>query len=177
MDIGTPMGLAFSSGINAYLPLLSFAIAARWLHLILLVVLTLADLVADKIPALDHAWDAIHTVIRPLAGAIVAAASSGQVTGAGLTVPLVAGAALAGMTHTTKAVTRVASTATTAGLGNTILSTLEDVFMAISVLLSLFVPILMVVLVGVFVLLFLVFAPRILRLFKRQGKPRRGYAP
>ena len=33
MNIGTPYGLAFSSGINAYLPLLSFSIAARWFHL------------------------------------------------------------------------------------------------------------------------------------------------
>jgi len=94
MDLGTPLGLAFASGINAYLPLLSFAISARFFHLykvnpnfafitsnwfmLALVVLTLLDFVADKIPLIDHTWDAIHTVIRPIAGALVAAASSGQ---------------------------------------------------------------------------------------------------
>jgi len=94
MEIGTPLGLAFASGINAYLPLLSFAISARFFHLhkvnpnfafitsnwfmLALVLLTILDFVADKIPLIDHTWDAIHTVIRPIAGALVAAASSGQ---------------------------------------------------------------------------------------------------
>src|SRR5579859_5341338 len=96
MDIGTPLGLGFASGYNAYFPLLSFAISVRWLHLykvnptfafitsdwflIALTLLTLLDFVADKIPLLDHVWDGIHTVIRPLAGALVAAASSQQLT-------------------------------------------------------------------------------------------------
>src|SRR6266705_3223384 len=94
MDIGTPLGLAFGSGINAYLPLLSFAIAARFLHLykvnpnfafvtsnwfmIALAVLAIADFVVDKFPVIDHTWDAVHTVIRPIMGALVAAASYGQ---------------------------------------------------------------------------------------------------
>src|SRR5207248_8371227 len=94
MELGTPLGLAFASGINAYLPLLSFAISARVFHLfivnpyvafitqdwfvIALVLLTLADFVADKFPIIDHSWDAVHTVIRPLMGALVATASSGQ---------------------------------------------------------------------------------------------------
>jgi Domain of unknown function (DUF4126) len=96
MEIGTPLGLGFASGINAYLPLLSFAVSARWLHLykvnptfafitsnwciIALVILTIADFVADKIPIVDHTWDATHTFIRPLTGALVAAASSNLVT-------------------------------------------------------------------------------------------------
>jgi hypothetical protein len=76
VNFGTPYGLAFSSGINAYLPLLSFSIAVRWFHLYHvnpqyafitqdwfiagLVLLTIADLVADKIPYVDHVWDLIH---------------------------------------------------------------------------------------------------------------------
>src|SRR5207302_154049 len=94
MDLGTPLGLAFASGINAYLPLLSLAISARFFHLykvnpnfafitsnwfmLALIVLTILDFVADKIPMIDHTWDAIHTAVRPIAGALVAAASSGQ---------------------------------------------------------------------------------------------------
>lgn len=95
MDIvsfGTPFGLAFASGLNAYLPLLAYSISVRWLHLYkvnsnlafltqnwciaALVILTILDFVADKVPLIDHAWDAIHTVIRPIAGALVAAAAS-----------------------------------------------------------------------------------------------------
>src|SRR5437588_554466 len=94
MDIGTPLGLAFASGINAYLPLLSFAISVRFLHLyklnpnfafitsdwfmLALLLLTIVDFVLDKFPVIDHTWDAVHTVIRPIAGALVAAASYGQ---------------------------------------------------------------------------------------------------
>ena len=105
MDIGTSYGLALSSGVNAYLPLLSFAIAARWFHLykvnpsfsfitqdwfmIILAVLTLADLFADKIPVVDHIWDAIHTVIRPVAGAVAATASAGQISGAAIPTTLI----------------------------------------------------------------------------------------
>ncbi|HLZ63356.1 MAG TPA: DUF4126 domain-containing protein [Ktedonosporobacter sp.] len=219
MDVGTPMGLAFSSGINAYLPLLSFAIAARWFHLykvnpnfgfitqdwflIALVILALADLLVDKIPIADHIWDAVHTVIRPIAGALVAAASTSQVpgvglalpsvvggvqlssvgllvplaagaglAGAGLLVPLIVGAALAGMTHATKVVIRLASTATTAGCANTILSVVEDVVMAISVLISLLLPIVMVVVVLLFVVAFLLSAPSIARLFRWRRRVR-----
>src|SRR5258707_4170124 len=96
MNLGTPLGLAFASGINAYFPMLSFAIATRFFHLYkvnpnfafitsnwciaALVLLTLLDFVADKIPVIDHAWDVIHTAIRPIAGALIAAASYGQVT-------------------------------------------------------------------------------------------------
>src|SRR5438094_8803647 len=96
MEIGTPLVLGFASGINAYFPLLSFAISARWLHLykvnptfafitsnwciVALVILTIVDFIADKIPVVDHIWDATHTFVRPLAGALVAAASTNRVT-------------------------------------------------------------------------------------------------
>src|SRR5437763_10639554 len=158
MNIGTPFGLAFASGINAYLPLLSFAIAARWLHLyqvhpnfafitsdwflVVLVILTIMDFVADKIPVFDHIWDATQTVVRPIMGALVAVvgipnlaetphlSASGyqplEITiatistvpaeGVGLLIVLVIGGLLALMSHTTKATTRLVSTLTTAGL-------------------------------------------------------------
>jgi hypothetical protein len=187
VNFGTSYGLAFSSGINAYLPLLSFSIAVRWFHLYHvnpqyafitqdwfiagLVLLTIADLVADKIPYFDHIWDIIHTVLRPIAGALVAAASESQVTGAGQVVPLVVGAGLAAMTHTTKAATRVASTASSAGLLNTILSIAEDVVVVLAVLFSLLLPVVMVVVLVVFVVIFLVTVPRIIRRLRRRKSP------
>ncbi|GAC1650886.1 MAG: DUF4126 domain-containing protein [Ktedonobacteraceae bacterium] len=206
MDIATSYGLtyglALSSGVNAYFPLLAFAVAARWLHLykvnpsfsfvtqtwfmVVLAILTLVDFFADKIPVVDHAWDAIHTVIRPLAGALVAAASDnhihipGSTTYAGthfmamsinlsgtLVIVMLLGAVLAFMTHATKAATRVASTATTAGLLNIVLSSLEDVGVIVATLLSLFAPAVMFIVVILFVLIFLLLARRIVRLFSR----------
>jgi hypothetical protein len=194
MSIGTPFGLAFASGINAYLPLLSFAIATRWLHLykvnpnfafitsdwflVVLVILTIMDFVADKIPVLDHTWDATHTVIRPVMGAVVAAAASpslpgtihlsesshhlpgtvvaaisaAPVEGVGLLIVLVVGGLLAIMSHMVKATTRLVSTLTTAGLFNTVLSFLEDGFVLLMILLSLFVPAVMLILIILFVI-------------------------
>jgi len=212
MEIGTPLGLGFASGINAYFPLLSFAISARWLHLykvnptfafitsnwciIALVILTILDFVADKIPVVDHAWDATHTFVRPLAGALVAAASSNRViipigtgssisshllsaasaatgvihiTGGGLLVLALLGGVLAAMSHTAKATTRLASTITTAGLLNVILSIGEDILVCIVILLSLFVPTIMLILLVLFLLFF---GPRIFRAWS----PRRSSA-
>src|SRR5205823_11438399 len=204
MEIGTPLGLGFASGINAYFPLLSFAISARWLHLykvnptfafitsnwciIALVIITILDFVADKIPVVDHAWDATHTFVRPLAGALVAAASSNRViipigtdsisshllsaatgvihiTGGGLLVLALLGGVLAAMSHTAKATTRLASTITTAGLLNVILSIGEDILVCIVILLSLFVPAIMLILLVLFLLFF---GPRIFRAWSRQ---------
>jgi uncharacterized membrane protein len=202
MNIGTPFGLAFASGINAYLPLLSFALAARWLHLynvhppfafitsdwclIVLVMLTVLDVVADKIPVLDHVWDTTQTVIRPLMGALVAAAASpnwpgtiqlslsghyafATVLAAISAAPLggirwflvmVLGGLLAAMSHAVKATTRLISTLTTAGLFNPVLSFLEDGFVLLVILLSLFVPVVMLILLVFFIVFF---GPRLLR--------------
>nr|BBH91184.1 hypothetical protein KTC_59350 [Thermosporothrix sp. COM3] len=188
MDIGTSYGLALSSGINAYLPLLSFAIAVRWLHLytvqppfeyvtsdwfmIVLAILALADLFADKIPGVDHVWDVIHTVLRPLAGALVAAVSQHQVSGAGLVVPVVLGAGLAGLAHVTKASVRVTSTATSVGFLNPIISVLEDIGMLIGTALSLLAPIVMVIVIVLFVLFFLLTVPRLLKRWRNRRMKR-----
>src|SRR6266568_2944990 len=191
MNIGTPYGLALASGIDAYIPLLSYAICARFFHLfkvnpnltfitqdwfmITLVILALADLVADKIPIVDHVWDAIHTVIRPVAGAIVAAAASNQTSGAALLfLPIIFGGTLAGMAHTTKAATRLASTASTAGIANVGISIAEDVTVFFATLLSLFAPIVMVVVVVLYVIIFLVVVPRLFRMLGRGLQRLRG---
>ena len=149
VGLGTPFGLAFASGLNAYLPMLAFAVSVRWLHLykvnpsfsfttqtwfiVALAILTILDFVADKIPLIDHAWDAIHTVVRPVAGALVAVAAGSHfisgtpitatssdaasrtiiaasilpIAGIGLLITfLLIGGVLAALSHTTKSTTR-----------------------------------------------------------------------
>jgi Domain of unknown function (DUF4126) len=189
MDIGTSSGLAFASGINAYLPLLSLALASDfWPNqfkinpqfafitqgwcIAILALLTLADFFADKIPGVDHLWDVIHTFIRPVAGAIVAAAANPNATGGWLPIALTLGAGLAGITHTTKAATRVASTVTTAGCMNIVLSFIEDIVAVVSVILALLVPNFMLVVTVLFVLAFLIFVPRIIGSIRRKRQQR-----
>lgn len=200
VGLGTPFGLAFASGLNAYLPLLAFTVSVRWLHLYkvspnfafvtsnwfiaVLVVLTILDFVADKIPLIDHVWDTVHTVIRPIAGALVAAASGNSLafhlpaTGsdygsgsthvafgmapAGIVVLIITiiGAGLAALSHITKSTTRVASTLTTAGFLNIGLSVLEDVLVIVIVLLSLFASTIMFILL---ILLVIFLVPRVIQ--------------
>ncbi|HUJ14379.1 MAG TPA: DUF4126 domain-containing protein [Thermoanaerobaculia bacterium] len=141
----TSTGLGLGAGINAYATLLVFGLLARWqpwlFHddlatffattpvLIVVGVLYLIEFVADKIPTIDHLWDIIHTFIRPVAGAVVAfAAVSNQIPrGAVIVAAILAGGAALGA-HATKATVRGISTVTTGGLGNPVLSLIEDLF-------------------------------------------------
>jgi hypothetical protein len=187
MDFATSSGLAFASGLNAYLPILAlgaanllwpesyhinpqFAFITQGWFLALMALLTLADLFADKFPGVDHIWDIIHTVLRPVAGAVVAVAANPDATGGGLAVMLAMGGSLAAITHTSKAATRATSTVTTGGCLNIVLSVLEDIAMFMSVLLSLIFPVVMLVIVVLFVCAFLVMAPRAVRLIKRRRR-------
>jgi hypothetical protein len=142
------VGLAGAAGLNAWVPLLATAIAARWggvdlaspydviasnTGLVLLSLAFAADFVGDKIPAVDSVLHAAGTAVHPVAGAVVAASQAGvHVPDA---VSLAAGALLAGGIHLGRAAVRPASTAGTAGVGNPVLSLLEDVAsVALSVL-------------------------------------------
>jgi len=153
----TAFGLSASAGLNAYLPLLVVALAARYTNLIqlnepwnvmtngwviaTLVVLLLIEMTVDKIPAVDTVNDVLQTVGRPVAGAILFAASSGVVGDLNPIVAFVAGLLVAGTVHTAKSVARPAVTATTAGAGNWLVSILEDILALIAAVLSILLPI------------------------------------
>jgi hypothetical protein len=168
----TSAGLGLGAGINAYATLLVFGLVARWqpavFHdelarffattpvLIVVAVLYLIEFVADKVPTVDHVWDIIHTLIRPAAGALVAwAAVSDRIPhGAVILAAVIAGGAALG-SHATKATLRGASTLTTAGLGNPVLSLLEDVFAFFSAIIAIFLPGLVIVMLIAISILFL----------------------
>ncbi|MGH6692806.1 MAG: DUF4126 domain-containing protein, partial [Gammaproteobacteria bacterium] len=81
----TSIGLGLGAGVNAYATLLVFGLLSRWKPgmfdrelaeffsstpvLITVAVLYVIEFLADKIPVVDHAWDAVHTFVRPAAGA------------------------------------------------------------------------------------------------------------
>ena len=166
--LATSFGLSTSAGLNAYLPLLIVALVARftdWITLnepwnaltsgwviALLAVLLAIEVVADKIPAVDHANDVIQTFIRPAAGAILFAASSNVVADIHPALAMACGVIVAGGVHVVKATTRPAVTATTAGVGNPVVSTLEDITSAMVALLSILIP----TLIALFLLFLLV---------------------
>lgn len=164
----TSSGLGLSAGLNAYATLFVFGLLARfypaWVPgeaaeifastpmLILLGVLYTIEFFADKFPAVDHAWDAVHTFIRPLAGAIVAFASAKPGMSAGLVIAatiLGGGAALG--SHAAKSTLRVTSTATTGGTMNPLLSVAEDIFAILQSIVAVLLPYLIAVILVVVV--------------------------
>jgi hypothetical protein len=171
----TSAGLGLGAGINAYATLLVFGLISRWqpaiFHdelarffastpvLIVLAVLYLVEFVADKVPTVDHAWDVIHTIIRPIAGALVAwAAVSDKIPhGWVILASVIAGSAALG-SHLTKASVRGVSTLSTAGLGNPILSLIEDAFAFVNALIAIFLPWLVIItLIGMPLIFFFVY--------------------
>lgn len=184
--IFSAFGLSASAGLNAYIPLLVIALMARftdWIHLNppfdtlespwiigLLVVLSLVEFFADKVPAVNHVNDAIQTFVRPAAGAIAFAAAANVITDLHPVIALGAGLLVAGSVHAVKAVAiRPAVTATTGGVGNTPVSMLEDFLATVVSILAILLPIL----IGTLALIFTVWAAYILY---RRAERRRASA-
>jgi hypothetical protein len=156
--IFTAFGLSASAGLNAYIPLLVVGLLARYTSLIhlnqpwdtlsnpwiilLLCVLVIIEMLADKAPLVNHINDLIQTVIRPAAGAIAFAASANVVSDVHPAIAMAAGLLVAGTVHVAKAgVMRPIVTATTGGVANTPVSIAEDVTSTVLSVVSILMPI------------------------------------
>jgi len=168
--IMSAFGLSFSAGLNAYIPLLVVGVIAHYTNwikltapydllanpwiLILVSVLLVVEMLADKIPAVNHINDIIQTVFRPAAGAIVFASSAHVLTGINPVLALACGLLVAGSVHAVKSVAvRPAVTATTGGTANVLVSIAEDVVATLLSILSIIIPILVGVILALFVAL------------------------
>ena len=164
MDVLTGLGLSGAAGLNAWLPAFAGALLTRLgvvelgepfdefsktPALLVLGVLTVADFVGDKVPAVDHVLHSAGTVIAPISGTIL---FTGE-TDASLIVSLLAGGSTAEAVHAARSAVRPLSTVTTGGIGNPVLSLLEDLGSALLTLFAFVVPVLAVLaLVGVLLL-------------------------
>jgi hypothetical protein len=141
--LGRTLGFSFAAGINLYATVAILGLASRygWVELPpqyqvfdnnwiigTAIALYIVEFFADKIPWVDSAWDAIHTVIRPVGGALIAIATLGHASPATETLVGLLGGALAASTHFTKAGTRVMANASPEPFTNWILSFAEDLF-------------------------------------------------
>ena len=182
-------GLSAAAGLNAYIPFMLVGFVARftdvitlpesyqWIEspwaLALATLLLLAEIVLDKIPAVDTVNDFIGTLIRPATGGLVFAAAQ---VGADVDssawmqqhewVGAILGVVVAGGVHTTKAVSRPAINVTTAGVGGPIVSTIEDASSFTLSLIALFLPVLVI---GALILL----GWGLWSMWKRVGRARR----
>lgn len=177
--IGAAFGLSTSAGLNAYIPLLIAALAARfpahdpllklsepydiltsgWV-IALLVVLLAVEMTVDKIPAVDTINDLIQTFIRPAAGALLFAANASVITEFSPVLAIICGILVAGGVHTAKGAARPAVTASTAGAGNWLVSLLEDIFAFIISILAILIPIILILLILGVIVWFVLFYKR-----------------
>ena len=171
------IGLAACAGIRAWLPLLMAGGLARWgiielgpsfqfiasdRALILFGVATVIEILADKIPAVDHALDSMSTVLRPAAGSLLAASVLWQVSDplTALALGVAVGAPTSLVPHAAKSLLRAASTTFTGGLANPFISILEDLMAVALFILTVLIP---VVVAAVLILIGLLVARRLVR--------------
>jgi len=112
----------------------------------------LIEMTVDKVPAVDTLNDVINTAIRPVAGAILFASSSGVVGEVHPVLAVICGLLVAGGVHAVKATVRPAVTATTGGMGNWLVSLSEDALSFVTTVLAILVPILLAFLMLFFLL-------------------------
>ncbi|WBB66733.1 DUF4126 domain-containing protein [Micromonospora sp. WMMD812] len=180
-EVLTGTGLAASAGLNAYIPLLTMGLLARYTDLIdlpsgwawlgngwvmiILAGLLAVEVVADKVPVVDHVNDVVQTVVRPTAGGLAFGAGSstetvtvsdpGSFFSSHQWVPVATGVLIAFGVHLLKSAARPVINATTAGVGAPVASTAEDATSVVMSVVALLLPVLVLLfLAGLVVFLF-----------------------
>lgn len=165
----TGLGLAAPAGLNAYIPLLTLALADRITErvtlaapfdalsstpvILLLLALLTVEIVVDKVPGVDHLNDLVQTLIRPAAGAILMLATTTNAVELSPVLLAIVGILAAGGLHAAKATARPAVTLGTGGLFNPIVSMGEDMLALSASLAAIFVPLLAIAFLVLLVIL------------------------
>ena len=184
----TALGSAWLSGINLYATVATLGLLQRlgfarlpgdlgvlsngWV-IGLAVALYVIEFVADKIPAIDSMWDAVHTFVRVPAGAVLAAAAFADFDPPVRVAALLVGGGLALGSHGSKAVTRVAVNTTAPGAG-AVVSVAEDAVAIGSTALMTFFPLVFLGLLLLFVIATAWLIPKIVRTLRRMMTRLRG---
>lgn len=183
----------WASGINSYAVVLILGIAGRFLGvddvptaltrtevLVAAAALFLVDIVADKIPYIDSAWDTVHTAIRPVVGAVLGVLIAGDASTLEQAVLGVTGGSSALLSHLVKAGLRAAVNTSPEPASTIAVSTAEDLAVAGVVSLSLLNPWIAAAVAGVLLLsgvtVVLLLVGRIRR-YRRMRRERRDRDP
>jgi hypothetical protein len=157
-QIAAGIGLAACAGLRAFLPLLvvgacgragwiglssPFEWLASWPALVVFGVAVVVEILSDKIPVIDHLLDVVQGAVKPAAGAALVVAVVTDLTPLQSTVlGILGGGGAAAVVHVAKAKVRLLSSALTSGLGNPILSLLEDVVTGFGSVVAILAPLL-----------------------------------
>ena len=183
IDLARALGFSFTSGVNLYatVAILGLAVRHGWVELPAqfqvfdndlviygAIAMYLVEFLADKIPWVDSLWDAVHTVIRPLGGALVAVAAVGEASPAVEGLVAVLGGSIAATSHFAKAGSRAVVNTSPEPVSNSIVSLLEDLLVFGLGLLALLFPVVALILVGVLLAIILFFSVRLFRAARRR---------
>jgi Domain of unknown function (DUF4126) len=181
-SIALGAGLAWASGIRLYAVLVLAGGLARFGYLDLppalevlqhpLVmaaagVMALGEFLADKVPAFDSVWDAVHTFIRVPAGAVLAAAALGQADPVWVMVAAIVGGAIASGAHLAKAGTRAVINTSPEPVSNWAASFGEDLLVPAGFLAAIKAPLVFLVLLAAFLGAAIWFVPKLFRALRR----------
>jgi len=189
--LGFAMGSAWLSGINLYATVATLGLLQRfnlvhlpgdlgylssWWVIALACSLYAVEFVADKVPAVDSVWDAVHTFIRIPAGAVLAASAFAHAEPAVRIAALLLGGGVALSSHGTKAAARLTANMSPEPFTNIGLSLVEDAVAIGSAILMVFHPVVILGVVVVFVALAVWMIPRIMRALRRMFGRREAVA-
>jgi hypothetical protein len=181
--LGRTLGFSFAAGVNLYATVAILGLAARydWVTLppqfsvfdndviiATAIVMYVVEFVADKVPWFDTLWDGLHTLIRPLGGAVIAVATLGEASPAMQGLIALLGGSVAASSHFTKAGTRVAANASPEPFTNWILSLVEDIFVVALGFVTLHYPLVALAVSVALMALMLIFAVAIVRAVRRR---------
>src|SRR5258705_5597552 len=178
------MGASWVSGINLYAAVATLGLLGRFAHLKLpgelevvtnwwvigiALVLFVIEFVADKIQIVDSIWDVIHTFIRIPAGAVLAAAAFGDFDRSIQVIALLLGGGLALSSHGTKAATRALINTSPEPVSNAVVSLSEHVLAIVTIVLSVFLPVVVFLIVAAGLIFSFWLLPRIVRFSARSA--------
>ena len=190
VTLGRTLGFSLAAGLNLYATVAILGLAARfgWVDLppqfqvfnsdVVIgaaIVMYLVEFLADKIPYFDSLWDGIHTLIRPIGGALIAVSTIGDASPAVQGLVALLGGTVAAGSHLSKTSTRALANASPEPITNWSLSVGEDVFVVGLGYLALKYPVAALVVTVIACALIVVFLAVIVRTVRRWF--RRWFAP
>jgi hypothetical protein len=176
------LGTAWTSGINLYatvsvLGLLQkfsaielpggLEILDNWWIIAIAGGLYIIEFVADKVPYVDSVWDVVHTFIRVPAGAVMAFAATAETNSTVMIIATLLGGGLALSSHGTKAALRAGANLSPEPVSNWALSIVEDIIAIVGTVLAVIAPFLIAIVLIIFTIFFLWFAPKVFRAIRR----------
>ena len=180
--LGRTLGFSFAAGVNLYATVAILGLASRygWVSLppqfqmfnndLVIggaIVLYVIEFFADKIPYVDTLWDMLHTVIRPVGGALIAVTTLGEASPPVEGLVALLGGTIAAGSHLTKTSTRAVANTSPEPFSNWILSVGEDLFVVGLGFLALTYPVVALAVALALTMLIAIFLVVIVRIVRR----------